>query len=81
MTLELILLLISLHVEDLNGGVLVGNDDVFVGLIKDGAVGAGETAIELEGFLDHSDIPHFIDSIGVTTDDHVSSQVEPHSVN
>ena len=40
MALELILLFISLHVEHLDGGVLVSDYYVFVAFIKDGAVGA-----------------------------------------
>ena len=79
-TLKLILLLISLHVEHLDGRVLVSNDNIFVTFIKDGAVGAGETRVKLAGFFDHSDVPYFIDSVAVSGHNHVSAKIELHSI-
>ena len=40
MTFELVLLLIGLHVEHLDGGVLVGDYNILVTFVKDSAVGA-----------------------------------------
>jgi hypothetical protein len=80
-TLKLIFFILGFHVKDLDGRVLVSDDDEFVAFIKYGTVRARETRVELIGFLNHSNVPHFVDAIAVSRDNHVAAKIEFDSVN
>ena len=76
MALELSFLLLRLEVEHFDCAIFVGNYDKLVALVEYGAVGRAEPGVKLTLLLDHSDIPDLVDTITVSTDNHITPQVE-----
>ena len=77
---QLVLLFSRQHVEDLDRCVRSRHENVLITFVEDRAVRGAEANIDLARFFDHPDVPNFVDTVGVSRNDHVAPQVELYSV-